>query len=193
MARTREFDTDKFLDKAISLFWHKGYNGISTQELADAFHISKSSMYAAFGDKKQLYTAALEKYRTQIADDTVQRLKNCKNVKTEIKNILVSIVKKSLIDKDRKGCFIVNSCIELAPHDENISTIVQDHRKIMEAAFAAAIRRGIADKEFSTNINPETISIIICNAINGIQVDAKYLKGNKYFENIINSIISLLH
>ena len=51
MARNREFNTEAVLDKAIELFWSKGFNGVSTQELIDGFGISKSSMYGAFGDK----------------------------------------------------------------------------------------------------------------------------------------------
>ncbi|NJM25383.1 MAG: TetR/AcrR family transcriptional regulator [Bacteroidia bacterium] len=60
MARNREFNTEKVLNKAIQLFWQNGYNGVSTQELISDFEISKSSMYGAFGDKMELYIAALE-------------------------------------------------------------------------------------------------------------------------------------
>lgn len=193
MARNREFDTDKVLDKAIRLFWHKGFNGISTQEMIDEFKISKSSMYGAFGDKMKLFIAALEKYRNEISDDTTKRLQHCGSVKNEIKAILISTVKKSLADKDYKGCFIVNSCIELAPHDEAIADIVIDHRKKMEKAFEVAIKRGIKNGEFSATINPEAISMIICNTINGIQVDAKYLRSKKHFDNVINAVLGLLN
>jgi TetR/AcrR family transcriptional regulator, transcriptional repressor for nem operon len=192
MGRSRQFDTDNILDKAINLFWNSGFNGVSTEELMVKFGISKSSMYGFFGSKMQLYLSALEKYRKRMYDDTKQRLEHCTKVKKEIANILKDIADAALKDNDHKGCFVVNSICEMAAHERKISKMLQDHRSGMEMLFAGAIRRGIANGEISGKIKPDSVSKMICNTINGIQVDARYLNDRSHFIDIINSVMKLL-
>jgi TetR/AcrR family transcriptional repressor of nem operon len=192
MARTREFDPDEMLDKAIELFWNKGYDSVSTQELMAAFDISKSSMYGAFGDKMELFLAALEKYRQRLAEDTERRLSAGKNVKATITALLQSIVTEALADPAQKGCFVVNTCIDLAPHEARAAAIVRDHRKRMEQAFAAAIRRGIENGELAARVDSRAVSTLICTTINGIQVDSRYIRDKKHFASIIRTVADLL-
>jgi TetR/AcrR family transcriptional regulator, transcriptional repressor for nem operon len=193
MGRTREFDTGKTLQKAIQLFWEKGYNGVSTQELIDAFGISKSSLYAAYGDKMQLFIMALENYRLDLSGKTINRLKNCISIKKEIKSIFTEISRNALSDKKHKGCFVVNSIIELAPHNDEIAAIVKDHRARLEKAFTTAIYAGIATGEIGGDKNPENISRLYCNAISGIQVDAKYISNPQYFADVVKALLVLLN
>ena len=192
MARNREFDTEKVLNKAVELFWNRGYNGVSTQELIEEFGISKSSLYAAFGDKMQLFITALERYRQQVADDTAKRLQYCTDTRKEIKKIFTDIAQKASVDKVSKGCLVVNSCIELAPYNSEIAGIVRDHRKKLETIFANAIRRGIEKNEIPRGKDPQSLSRVLCTAINGIQVDARYLKDKKYFDDVIRSVLEIL-
>src|ERR1700675_3846645 len=62
MGRPREFDTDAAMEKAMRLFWAKGYEGTSVADLTGTLGISRPSLYAAFGDKQSLFRAALERY-----------------------------------------------------------------------------------------------------------------------------------
>jgi TetR/AcrR family transcriptional regulator, transcriptional repressor for nem operon len=87
---------------------------------------------------------------------------------------------------------VVNSAVELAPHNKEIAIITLDHRKRLEKVFTNAIKRGIEGGEISNQIDPTAISRTICNTISGIQVDTKYIKNKKYFESIINSVVELL-
>ena len=192
MARTKAFDTSAVLDKAVQLFWHKGYNGISTKEMTDVFYISKSSMYGTYRSKMDWYIAALERYGNGITTETISRLQRAVSIKKEIAGILSDLVKASMTDKDHKGCFMVNSCIELAPHDEKIKTIVAAHRKVMEKIFAEAIKKGIATGEITAAIDAGSAAAFICTCISGIQTDAKYLSDKKYVDNVITSIMKIL-
>ena len=63
MARTKDFDEDEVLDKAMYLFWNQGYNGTSMQDLVDGLGISRSSLYDTFGDKHSLFIKTLENYK----------------------------------------------------------------------------------------------------------------------------------
>ena len=66
MARPREFDVDEALDRATALFWARGYEATSVQDLVDALGVNRASLYATFGDKAQLFTAVLERYGRQV-------------------------------------------------------------------------------------------------------------------------------
>jgi TetR/AcrR family transcriptional repressor of nem operon len=191
MGRNREFNTENVLDKATSLFWAKGFNGVSTQELINEFGISKSSMYGTFGDKMKLFVASLERYSLQVTNNFKVRLQHANGLKKEIKALLHSICIGCM--EGGNGCFIVNSAVELAPHEKIIAKITHEHRRRLESIFTAAIKRGIESGEFSNKLNPKTISRTICNTITGIQVDTKYIKDKKYFESVINSVILLLN
>src|ERR1700722_16434563 len=127
MARNREFDTEAVLDKAIDLFWSKGFNGVSTQELIDCFGISKSSMYGAFGDKMTLFIAALKRYSFNATSVIEYRLEQTEDIKKEICSIIHDMCKHPTTML--KGCFVVNTAIELAPHNKEIADIVRAHQQ----------------------------------------------------------------
>ncbi len=192
MARNREFNTEEVIQKAVQLFWNNGFNGVSTQELINEFGLSKSSMYGAFGDKKQLFIIALQQYRREVSKPLIDLLDNCIEVKKTITDILNSQVLQILSDTNTKGCFIVNTSIELAPHDSDIAKIVKENRDEVESAFTRAIKKGKKNGEFSNNKNPEAISRFLLNAINGLNVDAKYFKDKRIFDDVIKTALTIL-
>jgi TetR/AcrR family transcriptional repressor of nem operon len=192
MARNREFDTERVVSKAMEMFWQNGYHGVSTQEMIDEFGISKSSMYGAFGDKMQLFIVALELYGSEIIKNISTRLDKCKDVAKEIRSILTETAYGAIADSEHKGCFMVNTAIELAPHHELILKMVNDHRKKLENIFADAIQKGIEHNFIRADVSPAAISKLLCTALNGIYVDSKYLRSKKYFDEIIDSVMSVI-
>lgn len=189
MARNREFNTEEALDKVMILFWDKGFNGVSTQEIIDELNISKSSMYGAFGDKMELFVMSLKRYQNKILNHLVKQLTQTNSVKSQIKKVLTGVYTEALADKSQKGCFIVNSSIELAPHNEKIARIVSEHREQVESIFEQAIIAGINSGEIPNNKNAKQISCLLCNTLNGIYVDSKYIRNKKPFENVVNSVL----
>ncbi|MBW4360635.1 TetR/AcrR family transcriptional regulator [Flavobacterium taihuense] len=192
MARNREFNTDDALDKAMLLFWNKGFNGVSTQEIIDDLNISKSSMYGAFGDKMELFTLTLLRYSSKIIVDINNEFEISQNVKMTFKKILSQIYKEALSKKLNNGCFIVNSTIELAPHNKKIAKIVSDHRTKLEDIFENAINKAIEKKQVPATKNAKQISCFFCNTINGMYVDSKYIRTKTSYENTINTVIASL-
>jgi len=190
MARTREFNTAKVLNKAMFLFWERGYNGVSTQELIDDFGISKSSMYGAFGDKKELFLTVLHLYSTRIIEDLEARFAKAITVKMCFEQLFTELNNNSL--NDSKGCFIVNSAIELAPHDSKVANLVQNHRIYIETIFSKAIQEGINSGEFSSSNDPQQLSKLFSNTVNGIYVGSKFIKEPSYFSTVSSSLLSSL-
>src|SRR5581483_7587401 len=76
MARPREFDIDEALERAMAVFWAKGYEGASLQDLLKAMRIARGSLYKAFHDKRHIYLAALDHYDRTVVEENVERLRD---------------------------------------------------------------------------------------------------------------------
>src|ERR1700733_563742 len=117
MARTKDFDETQVLAKAIKLFWQKGYNGTSMQDLVDALGISRSSLYDTFGDKHQLYIKALESYEQAETAKRNKALDKSIPARTAIRQLLDYTLQDLISDKQHKGCFLTNAAVENAALD----------------------------------------------------------------------------
>jgi TetR/AcrR family transcriptional regulator, transcriptional repressor for nem operon len=192
MARTREFDEENIIKIATDLFWNKGYNAVSTQDLIDAFGISRSSMYGAYKDKRSLFILALQHYRKTASQSMIDILANDKSFTDTISLLLNQIIKETITDNQSKGCFIVNTAIELAPHDEEILEIIQSNRKNIINGLTKAIQKGIDNKELTKNNNPKALANYFYNLINGLRVDAKVTKDKLNYQDTIKLALTVL-
>jgi TetR/AcrR family transcriptional regulator, transcriptional repressor for nem operon len=192
MARTKEFNEEKVLDKAIEIFWHKGYNGTSAQDLVTHLGLSRSSLYDTFGDKQKLFTTALKRYQKQGQDYVKNLLEESEDVKATLTVIFKQAVLESLEDRITKGCFMVNSSVELAMHDEEIARIVNDNRQTMEDVFLKAVAKGQEAGQISTKQNARTLARFIFNNYTGIRVLARSgEKDKQVYDDILKAMFSL--
>lgn len=193
MARTKEFNEIEILDKAIDLFWFKGYNGASMQDVVDSLGLSRSSIYDTFGDKHQLYIAALEQYRKQAAGGLIAMVKQSTNPLQTIQDLLEMLAKDSLNTVCNKGCFMTNSTIELAPHDPEIQKIVKDNMQDIEEAFFELVKKGQDIGEISNQNDAKALARFLFNTISGIRVAAKSGADKAIYQDIIKVTLSVLH
>jgi len=185
MARTKEFDKEAILDKAVDLFWYKGYNGSSMQDVVDALGLSRSSLYDTFGDKRQLYLAALERYRNQSAGGLIAMVNASKNTIKSLEKLFDMLVNESFSDRLPRGCFMVNSTVELAPHDKDIDTIVRDNMQDIENAFFELIKKGQNSGEISPDSDARALARFLFNTISGLRVAAKSGVDKKVYKDIV--------
>jgi TetR/AcrR family transcriptional repressor of nem operon len=192
MARTKEFNEDQALDKAIEIFWHKGYNGTSAQDLVTHLGLSRSSLYDTFGDKQKLFSMALKRYQKQGQDYVKNLLEEAEDIKAALTVIFKQAVLESLEDRITKGCFMVNSSVELAMHDEEIAKIVNDNRQTMEEVFLKAVTKGQEAGQISTQQNARTLARFIFNNYTGIRVLARSgEKDKQVYDDILKAMFSL--
>jgi TetR/AcrR family transcriptional repressor of nem operon len=192
MARTKDFDENEVLAKAIRLFWQKGYNGTSMQDLVDGLGISRSSIYDTFGDKHQLYLKALSTYRQNQVNIRNQILNAPVPAKTAIRQLMDLTIDQMIRDKQHKGCFLVNSAVETAPHDKETSAIVCQNDQDVENAFYEVVKRGQANGEIAGRQDPRAIARFLFNNIVGIQVAGKSATDKAAFDDIISLTLSVL-
>jgi TetR/AcrR family transcriptional repressor of nem operon len=192
MARTKEFNEDQALDKAIEIFWHKGYNGTSAQDLVNHLGLSRSSLYDTFGDKQKLFARALIRYHEENYVKVKEILETATNIKETISVIFKLAVVESLEDRITKGCFMVNSAVELAMHDEEIAKIVSDNRKIMGDVFYTAVKKGQELGQISTKHEARLLARFIFNTYSGIRVLARAgEKDKQVYDDILKAMFSL--
>ncbi|MEP6805051.1 MAG: TetR/AcrR family transcriptional regulator [Flavobacterium sp.] len=193
MARTKEFNEDKALDKAIEIFWHKGYNGTSAQDLVTHLGLSRSSLYDTFGDKQKLFSQSLQRYQQNAQNQIVELFDTSNNIKDTLHDIFKQAVIESLEDSITKGCFMVNSSVELAMHDEEIAKIVKSNSQIMEGVFTKAVQKGQDSGQISKNLDARTLARFIFNNYSGIRVLARSGERDKQvYDDIVKAVFSLL-
>jgi AcrR family transcriptional regulator len=140
MARPREFDPDAALARAMDAFWAKGYEGTSLADLVAATGLNKGSLYAAFGDKRRLYLAAIERYERDGIDRTVAALRDAQDPHTAIAAVFDSAI-AAVERHDRRGCLLCNASVDRAPYDPAVERRVLSALARLQRALAGALRR----------------------------------------------------
>lgn len=125
MGRPREFDEQAALTKIMDVFWTKGFEGATLNDLVAATGMKKGSLYAAFGDKRAMYLKALAQYDRTAIDGAVRVLTGAGAPEKRIGDFLQSAVDAVSIRRDRRGCFLCNASIDQAALDRETERSVQ--------------------------------------------------------------------
>jgi TetR/AcrR family transcriptional repressor of nem operon len=191
MARQREFDEGTVLDAAVLCFWKQGYEATAVRDLVAQTGITSASLYNAFGDKRALYQKALDHFvEASVAD----RIRRCEALppRQAIEAFFEDIVKRSLNDRDRKGCMLVNAALDVAPHDPAFRQIVTEVLVGIEAFFLACIRAGQADGTVTRSLPAETLSQNLLGVLMGIRVLARVRPERALLEGVATPALALL-
>lgn len=192
MARTKLFNEDEVLDKAVCLFLHKGYNGTSMQDLVDGLGISRSSLYDTYVDKHTLYVKALERYQAAGGNKICNIVSEDTPAKEKISHLLKLYTGNLLNDAPQKGCFLVSAELEMAPHDPLINEMIYKNEQVLEDAFLRAIQKGQQSGEISTKMDAQTLTRFFLTTGKGLRVSTQEMDP-AFFENIIQTALLVLN
>ncbi|MDN3580719.1 TetR/AcrR family transcriptional regulator [Mucilaginibacter flavus] len=192
MARKKEFDEDELLNKAVALFWDKGYHATSAQDLVDGLGINRSSLYNTYTDKRTLFTKSLRQYQAKNTGAVLSMLKNVVNAQEAITQLLYAVIKESEEDELAKGCFMVNTAIELSSHDKEIGSLVAENAKSVEDAFARTIEKGQQDGQFTKAKSAKALAHFVFSTISGLRVSARSGVDKQTLEDIVEVALSAL-
>lgn len=169
MPRHKEFDRTEVLDRALELFWHRGYEGTSMQDLVDAMGIHRGSLYGTFGDKHTLFLAALRRYDEVWICRFVEPLSTPGPVRPAVRRVLEQASREAT-DGVRRGCLATNSAVELAPHDPEMARRVKEMLFRVEDALQAALERGRGAGELPASVNPPAVARFLLGVLQGLRV-----------------------
>jgi TetR/AcrR family transcriptional repressor of nem operon len=192
MARPREFDEAAALDAAIQCFWSRGYEATSVRDLADAMGIAGPSLYNTFGDKRTLYRQALEHYVERGFCDRVRRFESQLAPRAAIGAFFDEIIELSLADDQRKGCMIVNSALELAPHDAEFQAALADVLRDMEAFFYRCVKAGQDTGAITTALPADDLARMLLGLLMGLRVLARSRPEPELLRGLVRPALALL-
>jgi TetR/AcrR family transcriptional repressor of nem operon len=192
MARIKEFDEAAVLDKALKLFWNKGYNGTSAQELVTELGISRSSLYDTFGDKRSLFLKALKQYETNNTAVMVKMANESTDALKTIRQIFQTLLQDSILDTQNMGCFVVNTAIELSSHDPEIKEIISENLRLTEEAFFTVLKKGKKSNQINANIDPRSTARFLLNNVMGLKVSFRAGQSKKSIEDVIKLTLASL-
>ncbi len=173
MARPQEFDTGQALRSAMHVFWSKGYEAASLADILTATGLSKSSLYATFGDKRALFLAAFDAYRKERMVHLHETLDEGCPARHSIESFFREVVMHSAGPDHCRGCMTANEAVELAPHDVNVQRLVAEDFQAVEDAFTRAIERGQADGSIASCREPRKLARFLVVGLGGLEVMAR--------------------
>lgn len=192
MARVKAFDEERAIDQAVDCFWSRGYDATSVRDLGDAMGIGGASLYNAFGDKRTLFVKCLERYANRSSRERMARIEEKHVPKEAIRTFLAEIIERSLKDPDCKGCLLVNSALDVAPHDAAIGKAVAGYldeiRDFFHRNIEAARRAGTVPKA----IDAETVSGHLLGVLMGIRALTRVKPDRKLLESVVRPALALL-
>jgi TetR/AcrR family transcriptional repressor of nem operon len=192
MARSKDFDESEVLGKAVKLFWLKGYNATSMQDLVDTLGISRSSLYDTYVDKHTLYLKALDFYQTTALQQICDIASKTDSAKHAIRQLLEFVTNNLLSDKQHKGCFLLNAEVEVASHDAEVLSIICKNDRQIEDAILQIIERGQKSGEISKNKDAKGLTRFFVNTIKGIRVSSKSTNDRAFFNDIVQTSLMVL-
>jgi TetR/AcrR family transcriptional repressor of nem operon len=192
MARPREFDEVTALEAAIECFWQRGYEATSVRDLAERMGISAPSLYSVYGNKHDLFVRALERYLDHSTRARIRRLEDSLPPKQAIRRFIDEIIERSVNDRERRGCFLINSALEVASHDGELGALIADRLAEIEAFFCRSIKAAQAEGTVPRERNAQDLARLLLGILLGIRVLARSKPERALLEGVARPALALL-
>ncbi|WP_163830914.1 TetR/AcrR family transcriptional regulator [Spartinivicinus ruber] len=192
MGRPIEFNRDEVLDQALEVFWNTGYTATSVADLVEATSLKPGSLYAAFKSKRGLYMAAIDCYAQRRLDKQVCCFESIDSPLAAIKLYFEQLTTDILQDNESKGCFLVNTLLEVAPHDEGIHQKVSSYLRQIEAGFRHMIEKAQKSGEITADKDPKTLSQLLMIGITGLRVLTGTKPNKQELDHMLAQLLSNL-
>ena len=192
MARHKEFDRDEALHKAMEVFWSRGYEAASIEDLVGHMGINRQSLYDTFGDKHALYLQALDRYREVEGRKMFELLEKSGSVKRALRQLFGRIVEGSLCDQARRGCFVGNAMSELAGRCKETAARTCSNMAAAEEALYRALLRGKREGEIKGGRDLRAVARFLYSSLQGLQLMAKATRDRKTLEDVVKVTLSVL-
>jgi AcrR family transcriptional regulator len=171
LGRPRSFDADKALDRALQLFWRKGYQGTSLSDLTKSMGINRPSLYAAFGDKQALFRKVLDRYVDGPASYVREALSE-PTARAVLERLLRRTVEVSTDPHNPKGCLMVQGALACGKEADPVRRELVSRRAGGEAAIRRRFERAKSEGDLPANTNPADLARFVTAILHGMAVQA---------------------
>lgn len=170
--RPRIFDPDLVLENAMQLFWSKGYEATSLQDLLAGTGLSKSSLYESFGNKQSLFEAAFSRYFDIRARQMYERLEQARSPLTFIRDSLLSVVEE-VGQGTPRGCMLVNVANEFSTREPAVRGLIELATRRFRQVFERAFEQAQACGEIADRRPPASLALYMHCVMVGLRTQVK--------------------
>lgn len=171
VGRPRSFDADAALDRALRVFWRKGYEGASLPDLTKAMRINRPSLYAAFGNKEDLFRKVVDRYDSGPAAYTREALER-PTAREVVERLLEGAVDLLTDPRNPGGCLVVQAALAAGKVGEAARRELAGRRVAGVAALRRRFRRAIAEGDLPDDADPAVLARFVATAMHGMAVQA---------------------
>ena len=172
MARPKEFDREVAVERAMSVFWSKGYAATSTDDLLEAMKIGSQSMYDTFGDKRRLYVEALRRYQLESVAGHIKRLRSMASPLAGIEALVVGVISSDRTTRE-KGCMGVGAICEFGNADAELAQLRIKSGGMLRKALVERLQGAQAAGEIGETVDIERAARFVETTMFGLQVAAR--------------------
>jgi TetR/AcrR family transcriptional repressor of nem operon len=174
MARTKEFDPEAALQSALELFWRRGYEATSMADLVEHLGIGRASIYATFGNKRELYLKAMDRYAETRDPNLLAELSQPGPALPAVRAMVRRFAEEATSPEKRlMGCLVTNTATELAPHDPAMARRVEVSWDHVETPLHSALIRAQAQGELPEERDPRALARMLFVLLQGVRVVGK--------------------
>jgi TetR/AcrR family transcriptional repressor of nem operon len=192
MARTKGFNPQRALAKAMGVFWRLGYENASTETLMKAMGIARQSLYDTFGDKRALYLKALAFYRDETNGDMQRMLKATPSVKDGFAKLLFGLAAETR-EQHERGCLLLSANLQRDTRDAVIADFLRDNQARVEAIFVEALRRAQTRSELSRTHDPKALAHFFVVTIQGMRATARLKSDRQALEQVARVALAVFN
>ena len=189
MGRHRQFDVDDALDAALSVFWQKGYEGASFEDLTRATGVARPGLYAAFGNKEALFRKALDRYAAEYMRFMRDAL-NEPSAHEVVRRILEGAVEVLTLNGESRGCLGLNGALACSDEGEPIRQELIRRRNAGEAALRARLDRAQQEGDLPASANCATLASYMTTINHGLAVQAKAGASKATLNAIVQHVLA---
>lgn len=189
MGRPREFDTEEGLDRALQLFWRQGFSETSLSDLTDALGVTRPSLYAAFGNKEDLFRKVLDRYvagPARFIDDAFQ----AETAAATVKHLLRGAARFHGDPANPPGCLMVHGALAGGAGSEAMRRETRARRDALTRRLADRLRRACEEGELPAGSDSDTLARYVVTVLRGMAVEAAGGTGAKDLRRIAETAIS---
>lgn len=171
--RPRAFDLEGSLDAALVVFRERGYHGASLADLGQAMRLTPGSIYKAFADKRAMFLAAFERYKSVRDGEIRAAIASAGTGFEKVGALLRSYAELSLGEEGRRGCLVTGSAVELATFDPQMAEQVTAAIARIERLLGELIREGVRDGSIEASVDVDAASTHLMSVLQGFRVLGK--------------------
>jgi len=186
--RPRSFDIEKAVDKALEVFWRKGYEGASLSDLTKAMGINRPSLYAAFGDKQTLFRRTLDRYTQGPAAYVLEAL-NAPNARTVAERLLQAAADSLLNPRHPRGCLLVQGAHACGESANVVQRELIARRLAGEAAVRKRLQRARSEGDLPPDADPATLARYLSTVMHGMAVEAAAGATRRQLQQVIQTAL----